>query len=49
MRILQQCFRVYAEEIEAAVAFYEGLQGVACERRVKIPETSVEAAKVGAF
>ena len=40
---------VYAEEIEAAVAFYEGLQGVACERRVKIPETSVEAAKVGGF
>jgi hypothetical protein len=36
MRILQQCFRVYAEEIEAAVRFYEGLQGVACERRAKI-------------
>jgi predicted enzyme related to lactoylglutathione lyase len=51
MRILQQCFRVYApaDGIEAAIKFYETLQGVTCERRVRIPETSIEAAKVGGF
>jgi hypothetical protein len=31
------------------IRFYEGLQDVACERRVKVPETGVEAAKVGGF
>jgi predicted enzyme related to lactoylglutathione lyase len=51
MRILQQCFRVYAETkaLEASIQFYEQLQGVACERRVVIPEAGIEAAKVGAF
>lgn len=51
MRILQQCFRVYAEtdQTDAVIAFYEDLQQVRCERRVKIRETGVEAAKVGAF
>lgn len=51
MRVLQQCFRVYANtsEFEASIRFYETLQGVKCERRVKIPETGTEAAKVGGF
>jgi hypothetical protein len=51
VRILQTCFRVYADldELEARIAFYEGLQGLACERRVSIPEVGIEAAKVGAF
>lgn len=51
MRILQTCFRVYAHlaDFEARIAFYEGLQGLACERRVSIPEVGIEAAKVGAF
>lgn len=51
MRIVQHCYRVYAEtqEFEQAIAFYEGLQGVRCERRVTISETHVQAAKVGAF
>jgi hypothetical protein len=31
------------------IRFYEGLQDIACERRVRIPETGVEAAKVGGF
>jgi predicted enzyme related to lactoylglutathione lyase len=50
MRILQQCFRVYAEtdEADAVIAFYEGLQQIRCERRVTIEETGVVAAKVGA-
>jgi predicted enzyme related to lactoylglutathione lyase len=49
MRILENCFRVYAEtaELESLIRFYEELQGVECERRVKIPETATEAAKVG--
>lgn len=35
MRIPQQCFRVYteAENLDATIGFYEGLQGIACERR----------------
>ena len=51
MRILQKCFRVYAEAdgLEASIKFYEGLQGVSCERRISIAETGIEAAKVGGF
>jgi predicted enzyme related to lactoylglutathione lyase len=51
MRILQQGFRVYTEanRFEESIRFYEELQGVECERRVKIAETGVEAAKVGGF
>ena len=51
MRVLQQCFRVYADtsELEASIRFYETLQGVKCERRVKIPEAGTDAAKVGGF
>jgi predicted enzyme related to lactoylglutathione lyase len=40
---------VDAEQLKASIRFYEDLQGVKCERRVKIPETETEAAKVGAF
>jgi alcohol dehydrogenase len=51
MRIQEQAFRVYTdnEHFEEAIRFYEGLQDVACERRVRIPETGVEAAKIGGF
>jgi alcohol dehydrogenase len=51
MRIQQQAFRVYTdkEHFEEVIRFYEGLQDVACERRLRIPETGVEAAKVGGF
>jgi predicted enzyme related to lactoylglutathione lyase len=51
MQILQHCFRVYADadELEASIRFYENLQQTKCERRVKIPETRAEAAKVGRF
>ena len=51
MRILQQCVRVYTdpERFEATVRFYEGLQGVDCERRVRVSETGVDVAKVGGF
>ena len=51
MRIQEQALRVYTdnEHFEQAIRFYEGLQGTACERRVRIPETDVEAAKVGGF
>jgi alcohol dehydrogenase len=51
MRILEQAFRVYTdkEHFREVIRFYEELQGVTCERRVKIPETGVEAAKVGGF
>jgi predicted enzyme related to lactoylglutathione lyase len=51
MRIQQQAFRVYAdpEHFEATIRFYEGLQGIACERRVRIAENGVEVAKIGGF
>ena len=51
MRILEQCFRVYAESerFEETIAFYEGLQGAACARRLSIPEAGVEVAKIGGF
>lgn len=51
MKILEQCFRVYAtaDAIDATIAFYEQLQGVTCMRRVKIKETNVVAARVGGF
>jgi len=51
MRVLERCFRVYTDisKLETSIRFYENLQGIKCERRVKIPETSTEAAKVGGF
>lgn len=51
MKILEQCFRVYAtaDALEPTIAFYETLQGVTCARRVTITETSVVAARVGGF
>jgi hypothetical protein len=51
MRIQEKAFRVYTdnEHFKEVIRFYEGLQNVACERRVRIPETGVEAAKVGEF
>ncbi len=49
MRVIEKCFRVYTQDIAAAIGFYEALQGITCELRVKIPETQVEAAKVGGF
>jgi predicted enzyme related to lactoylglutathione lyase len=51
MKILEQCFRVYAtaEALEPTIAFYEGLQRVRCARRVTITETNVTAARVGNF
>ena len=51
MKILEQCFRVYAEPaaLDATIAFYEQLQATTCARRVLIAETGVTAARVGAF
>jgi len=51
MKILEQCFRLYAtaDALEPTIAFYEGLQGVSCARRVTISETNVTAARVGSF
>jgi alcohol dehydrogenase len=51
MHIWQRSFRVYTkpENFEEVIQFYEELQGVVCERRVRISETGVEAAKVGGF
>lgn len=51
MRILQQAFRLYVEPdaFERTIAFYERAQAMTCERRVKIAETGIEAAKVGGF
>lgn len=51
MRILEHGFRVYAdkEHFDEVVRFYEGLQGIACERRVWIAERGVEVAKIGGF
>jgi hypothetical protein len=49
MKILEHCFRVYAETgaMEPLIRFYEDLQGIACQRRVKIPEAATQAARVG--
>jgi alcohol dehydrogenase len=51
MRIWEQAFRVYTDthHFEEMIRFYEGLQGIACARRIRIPETGIEAAKVGGF
>lgn len=51
MRILQHAFRTYVEPgmLDKTIGFYEQAQGMTCERRVKIVETGVEAAKVGGF
>lgn len=51
MRILQHAFRTYVESdmLEKAIDFYEQVQGIKCERRVKIAETGIVAAKVGGF
>jgi predicted enzyme related to lactoylglutathione lyase len=49
MQIVQQAFRVYVEiaELESCIRFYEKIQGTGCERRVRITETGIDAAKVG--
>jgi alcohol dehydrogenase len=51
MRIQEKAFRVHtdAEHFEEVIRFYEGLQEVARERRLRIAETGVEATKVGQF
>jgi len=51
MKILEQCFRVYAtsDRLEPTIAFYEQLQGTTCARRVRIAESGVVAARVGKF
>lgn len=51
MRIEQQAFRIYTDKkhFGKVIQFYEQLQGVMCERRVQIPKTSVEAAKIDGF
>ena len=51
MKILEQCFRVYAarDALDSTIAFYEELQGVPCARRVLIAETGVVAARIGQF
>ena len=51
MKILEQCFRVYAsaDALDTTIAFYEQLQGTSCARRVTIAETGVVAARVGQF
>jgi predicted enzyme related to lactoylglutathione lyase len=51
MKILQSVFRLYVshEALEKAISFYETVQNQPCERRVRIAETGVIAAKVGGF
>ena len=51
MQVLQHVFRLYVarEKFEQAIAFYERIQGLSCERRVHIPETGIDAAKDGGF
>lgn len=51
MQVLQHAFRLYVahDKFEQAIAFYERIQGVRYERRVNIPETGINAAKVGGF
>ena len=51
MQVLQHAFRltVASDKFEQAIAFYERIQGIRCERRVNIPETGISAAKVGGF
>jgi predicted enzyme related to lactoylglutathione lyase len=51
MQVLQDAFRFYvaSDKFEQAIAFYERIQGIGCERRVNIPETQINAAKVGGF
>ncbi|MBV8793688.1 MAG: VOC family protein [Hyphomicrobiales bacterium] len=51
MQVLQHVFRLYValDKFEQAIAFYEWIQGLSCERRVHIPETGMDAAKVGGF
>jgi predicted enzyme related to lactoylglutathione lyase len=51
MQVLQHAFRLYVarDKFEQAIAFYERIQARSCERRVNIPETAIDAAKVGGF
>ena len=51
MQVLQHVFRLYAaqDSFEQAIAFYERIQGINCERRVHISETGIDAAKIGGF
>jgi predicted enzyme related to lactoylglutathione lyase len=51
MQVLQHVFRLYVarDKFEQAITFYERIQGISCERRVHIPETGIDAAKVGGF
>ena len=49
MKVIEQAFRVYCDpaELEATIAFYEGLEARGCELRISVGEVAV--AKVGGF
>ncbi|GIM47606.1 dioxygenase [Collibacillus ludicampi] len=47
MKILQTYVRVYVNEIDSAVDFYENLLGVKSDLRFQYPEVGLELASVG--
>lgn len=51
MRLIQHAFRLYLEpdRLDDTIAFYEGLQGIACGLRIALPQQGIDVAVVGAF
>ena len=51
MMLLKQSSRLYVQtaQLDAAIAFYEQLQAVPCERRIPFPQMGIDVAVVGAF
>lgn len=51
MRILKKSFRRHVESscLEETVTFYERLEGVTCERRIRIEQAGIDIALVGDF
>ncbi|MDR7009305.1 VOC family protein [Paraburkholderia strydomiana] len=51
MQILKSMLRHYVapEQLDTAVAFYEELQQMKCERRLSFPEAGINVAVVGSF
>ncbi|HEX2954555.1 MAG TPA: VOC family protein [Bacillota bacterium] len=49
MRVLNILPRVYVQDIDQAVPFYEGLFGVASQNRFSMPNVGLELASVGSL
>jgi predicted enzyme related to lactoylglutathione lyase len=49
MKVLQTLVRIYVEDLDSALVFYENLLGIKCNLRFSYSEIGLELASVGQF